>query len=105
MPKYQKPMNPQPAYDELIRRFKETRLLDSVGSVLGWDERTYMPPKAAAHRAEQMALMARLGHERLTHPRLGELLSELEASPGNDDPRSTRAVNLREIRRLYDIAV
>ena len=47
-------MTPQAAYDELIQRFKETRLLDSIGSVLGWDERTYLPPKGGAHRAEQM---------------------------------------------------
>jgi carboxypeptidase Taq len=54
-------MDPHAAYDELIVRFKETRLLDSIGSVLGWDERTYMPRKGGAHRAEQMALLARLG--------------------------------------------
>ncbi len=41
-------MDLQPAYDELIHRFKETRLVDSVASVLGWDERTYMPAKGGA---------------------------------------------------------
>src|SRR5437868_11093127 len=98
-------MDHQAAYDELIRRFKESRLLDSIGSMLGWDERTYMPPKGSAHRAEQMALLARLGHERLTSPRLGELLGLLETGPFVKDPEAAQAVNIREIRRLYDIAV
>jgi carboxypeptidase Taq len=98
-------MDSQPAYDELIQRFKETRLLDSIASVLGWDERTYMPPKGGAYRAEQMALLARLSHQQLTAPRFGELLGQLESSPPADDTESVPAVNIREIRRLYNIAV
>jgi carboxypeptidase Taq len=98
-------MDPQAAYDELLQLFKQTRLLDSIGSMLGWDERTYMPPRGAAHRAEQMALLARLGHEQLTSPRLGELLGLLETGPLVKDSEAAHAVNIREIRRLYDIAV
>src|SRR5437868_3634167 len=98
-------MDHQAAYDELIRRFKESRLLDSIGSILAWDERTYMPAKGAAHRAEQMALLARLGHEQLTSSRLGDLLSQLECSALVNDAEAITAVNIREIRRLYDIAV
>jgi carboxypeptidase Taq len=97
-------MDTQAAYHELIQRFKETRLLDSIGSVLGWDERTYMPAKGSAHRAEQMALLARLGHEQLTAPLMGELLSELHQSPLVKDAEAAPAVNIREIRRLHDIA-
>ena len=98
-------MDTQAAYAELIQHFKETRLLDSIASVLGWDERTYMPPKGGSHRAEQMALLARLGHEQLTAPRLGELLGFLEAAPLVKDQETVSAVNIREIRRLHDIAV
>src|SRR5262249_19048994 len=47
-------------YAELIRRWKEAAILGSCGGVLGWDERTYMPRNGSAHRAEQMALVARL---------------------------------------------
>src|ERR1051325_11319452 len=66
---------------ELIQSFKEYRLLDSIGAVVSWDQHTYMPPKGANHRAEQMGYLAKLGHERLTAPRLGELLSQVEGSP------------------------
>lgn len=96
--------NAEQSYDELIRRVKEYSLLASCGSVLGWDERTYMPHDGSAHRAEQMALLARLTHEMQTSPRIGELLSDVERSALVKDRESAPAVNVREIRRTYDRA-
>src|SRR3954452_10523065 len=96
---------PEQAYAELIHRVKEARLLESCGSVLGWDERTYMPRKGSAHRAEQIALLARMTHEMLTAPEVGRLLAEVEGSPLVRDRESVPAVNVREIRRSYDRAV
>jgi len=93
------------AYRELIERFKETRLLDSIGAIASWDQHTYMPPKGAGHRAEQMGYLAKLGHEKLTSPRLGELLAQIENTPLVKDAESAEAVNVREIRRTYDRAV
>jgi len=96
---------PDQAYAELIRRVKEARLLESCASVLGWDERTYMPREGSAHRAEQIALLARMTHEMLTAPEIGELLGAVEQSSLSRDPESAPAVNVREIRRAYDRAV
>ncbi len=93
------------AYSELLRRVRESALLESCAGLLGWDERTYMPQRGSAHRAEQMALLARLGHEMLTAPVLGELLATVEASPLGKDAESDTAANVREIRRQYDRAV
>src|SRR5438876_11632866 len=98
-------MSANEAYAELIRRIKEHGLLGSCASMLGWDERTYMPPKGSAHRAEQMALLARLCHEMATAPVIGELLAEVERSPLVKDSDSTKAANVREIRRSYNRAV
>jgi len=98
-------MNKDQAYQELIRRFKEFTLLASCGSVLGWDERTYMPRKGSAHRAEQFALIARMAHEMLTAPQIGELLTQVEKSDLVREKTSDEAVNAREIRRSYDRAV
>ena len=70
-------MNKDKAYQELIKRVKEYNLLASCGSVLAWDERTYMPRKGSAHRAEQMALIARMAHEMATAPEIGRLLEEV----------------------------
>jgi carboxypeptidase Taq len=93
------------AYAELIQRIKEHALLGSCGSVLGWDERTYMPHEGSAHRAEQMALLARMGHEMLTAPRIGELLEEVKDHPQAKLKDSHHAANIREIRRTYERAV
>jgi carboxypeptidase Taq len=63
-----------------------------------------MPPAGAGHRAEQMGFLAKLGHQMLTDPKVGELLSALATSPVRD-AESDEAVNIREIRRTYDRAV
>src|SRR5262249_26558721 len=98
-------MTPDQAYAELIRRVRDAAVLGSCAGVLGWDERTYIPGAGAAHRGEQMALLARLGHEMLTDPRLGELLAAVEGTPLVADPASDAAANAREICRTYDRAV
>src|SRR3954463_14699331 len=97
-------MTAQEAYDELIRTVKEIAVMGSVSAVLGWDERTQLPPKGAESRASQMALLAKTIHAQFTAPRVGELLAaceELELSSGHE---SDPAVNIREIRRSYDRA-
>jgi carboxypeptidase Taq len=93
------------AYAELIRRYKECNLLGSCASVLGWDERTYMPRQGSSHRSEQMALLARMTHEMLVAPQNGELLAELDNNPLSEPADSVAAANIREIRRSYNRAV
>lgn len=94
----------QAAYTELIRELKQTALLASCSAVLSWDEQTYMPPAGAAHRADQLSLLSGLVHERSTSPRVGELLSILEASGELGPEDGPMAVNVRETRRRYDRA-
>src|SRR5438128_8976664 len=98
-------MTEDTAYSELIRRVKQCRLLGSCAEMLAWDERTYMPHHGSAHRAEQMALLARMTHEMLTSPRIGELLGQAEGSLDSTTADSIPAANLREIRRSYSRAV
>ncbi len=99
------PRTAEQAYAELIRRTKDASLLGSCASVLDWDEQTYMPRQGSAHRAEQMALLARLRHEMVTAPEIGALLGEVEGSALVKEADSVTAVNVREIRRSYDRAV
>src|SRR5260370_27211051 len=96
---------PEQAYAELIRRVREAAVLNSCAGLLGWDERTYMPMQGSAHRAEQMALLARLSHEMMTAPVLGELLGEIERSPLTREADGEASANVREIRRTYNRAV
>jgi carboxypeptidase Taq len=95
-------MRAQAVYDELMRRTREESLLASCAELLGWDEDTYMPRAGVGHRANQLALLAGLLHARSTDPRIGELLAAVEGSSLVRDPLSPAAVNVREVRRLYD---
>lgn len=94
----------QQLYDELVTRLRQTERLKSCAHVLGWDEQTYLPPKGAEHRAEQLALLAGLIHERATSPRLGELLDGLGETSAGAEAGSVEAANIREARRSYDRA-
>jgi len=90
-------------YAELRTLLREAATIGSIGSLLGWDQETYMPPAASAHRGDQAALVARLHHERATSPRLGELIAACEARASlMADPAT--AANVREMRRDYDLA-
>lgn len=95
-------MSAQQSYATLVDKLKKVSILSSCGSVLGWDERTYMPKNGAAHRAEQLSLISGLTHEQFTDPKIGELLSELENSELVKDETSVEAVNIRETRHIYD---
>ena len=92
----------QEAYNDLMARAKKIGTLNSCSSVLGWEERTYMPRGGADHRASQLALLAGLSHEWSVDPKIGELLSTIEASDIVKDPNSKEAANIREIRHRYD---
>ncbi|MBM4107327.1 MAG: carboxypeptidase M32 [Phycisphaerae bacterium] len=91
------------AYPELCSLLREAATLNAVGSLVSWDQETYMPPAAAAARAEQSSLLARLVHERRTNPRVGELIGACENDASlNGDGAVARS--LREMRRDYDLA-
>ncbi|HXY35399.1 MAG TPA: carboxypeptidase M32 [Planctomycetaceae bacterium] len=92
----------QALYDELLELWRKAVLLGSVQSQLGWDEQTYLPPGGAAHRADQMSLLAGMVHQQLTAPRLGELISALEAGEKPAGSDGVFEANLREARRRYD---
>ncbi len=94
------PMTADDAYRQLTTELREIALLGSIGSVLGWDERTQLPAKATDHRAAQATLLAGMVHARFTSPRLGEWLSVVEAS----GPAGDVAAVVRETRRDYDRA-
>jgi carboxypeptidase Taq len=95
-------MKPDEAYRWLRDNSVETAYLTSAAEVLAWDQRTYLPTAGQAHRAEQMAVMAKLLHERSTDERIGELLAEVEGTDLVSVPGSPEAANVREWRRDFD---
>ena len=49
-------------YQQACGHARQTALLASVESLLGWDERTMLPAEAGSYRAEQMALLSGMVH-------------------------------------------
>src|SRR5262245_50064097 len=94
-------MRPQAAYEELLRRTREIALLESCHAVLGWDELTYLPLRGIQGRADQLAFLAGLQHDRATDRRLGELIACAAQADEARDPLTPVAVNLRELQRTY----
>jgi carboxypeptidase Taq len=97
-------VTPEAAYQWLAEHSRETAYMKSMGELLGWDQRTHIPPKGHPHRHNQFAMLAKWIHARATDPRVGEALARAEASDLVADPRATAAVNLREWRRDFDRA-
>jgi carboxypeptidase Taq len=91
-------------YDDLVRDMREITTLGSIGSLLSWDEHTYMPPGGAENRANQSSLIARMVHERATAAKIGEWIAAVEQSDLVRDPHSDAGANVREWRRRYDRA-
>lgn len=91
------------AYAALIAHARETHLLASTSALLAWDQETGMPSGAGDVRSRQLALLARLAHERATDPRVGEWLAVCAADPRcAADP--DREPNVRCLRRDFDRA-
>jgi carboxypeptidase Taq len=89
---------------ELVSELRSLGLLKSCQSLLAWDEQTYMPPQGAELRADQLALLAGMAHQKATQPRIGELLSQLTDTAALGGPNSEPAALVREARREYDRA-
>lgn len=93
------------AYSDLVQHVREADLLRGCGAVLSWDQEVMMPKGGLTYRSRQLALLARLHHERMTDPRLEELLHRCESDRDlMEDARSVAAVNVARLRRDYDRA-
>jgi carboxypeptidase Taq len=90
------------AYEELMAYTKTTQAVSSVAGRTGWDQETVMPAGAAGLRAEEMAALEVVLHERRTSGQIGDWL---EAAEGSETGSGEVAeANLRLIRRSYERA-
>ncbi len=76
-------MSESDSWDALVEHVRRIETLTGVMGTLGWDEQTMMPPKAAALRGEQQALLSGFLHAMTTDERVGRWLAALE---GETDP-------------------
>ena len=85
---------------------RECRLLERTISLMHWDLETYIPVEGVEERAEQLALLESIFHERFTSPETGKLLEELgsvtENPKGDEKLPDLERDFLRVTRRAYD---
>jgi carboxypeptidase Taq len=89
-------------YQKILKRTREISLLSSASKALEWDQSTYMPPRAIAFRAEQLAYLSGRAHRLFTAGAVGDLISECEQL--GLAAESPEGANVREWRRHYDRA-
>ena len=74
------------AYERLKTRFARIATLGEAQAMLHWDAAAVMPEGGAVARGEQLATLAGLSHELLTHPATAEDLAAAEAAGDWDAP-------------------
>ncbi|MCL4264623.1 MAG: carboxypeptidase M32 [Anaerolineae bacterium] len=90
---------------ELKTRLREIDDLTAAGSVLSWDQTTYMPPAGAPARGRQMATLGRIAHEKRIDPEMGRLLDALEPWAETLPYDSDEAALIRVVRHDYEQAI
>jgi len=92
----------------LKKSARELYLLNRTQAVVSWDQETQMPDAANEERAEQLALLEGIMHQKLTSPEVGRLLSALGAEEGRPEGKGDFAVEdkafVREMYRNYSRA-
>jgi len=91
------------ALETVRERDREIQLLTHIEAQLRWDQETQLPARGVVERAEQLATLEAIIHQRATDPALGDALDEADAGAGAGDGVSVhdRAL-LREVRRAYE---
>ncbi|MBC2606449.1 carboxypeptidase M32 [Pelagicoccus albus] len=71
-------------FEELTEKQKRIQSLESISSLLGWDEQTLLPEDSADQRQDQNATMASIIHEAKTDLQIGAILDQMEKEPRDE---------------------
>jgi len=64
-------------YQQYINTMRKIADIRYASALLQWDQETYLPPKGAAIRGQQIATLSEIAHQHFTDESLGALLQEL----------------------------
>ncbi|RAL24385.1 carboxypeptidase [Thermoflavimicrobium daqui] len=92
-------------YQELKNRLREIYDLQSVMSMLSWDQNTYLPQAGFKSRSNQLALLGKIIHEKETDPALGQLIEDLVPWADKLSYDSDEASLIRLVHREYQKAI
>ena len=79
-------------FEDLKTRLAQVSDLGRTLRLLGWDQETMMPRGGAQARAEQLATVSRIAHERFTENGIGGLLEQVGSFEDGSIPSRTRQV-------------
>ncbi len=88
----------------LQARLAEIADLGDATRLLEWDQQTMMPARGASGRAEALATMRRIRHERFISDEVGSLLTDAQASLNGAPHESDAASLVRVTRRRWEKA-
>jgi carboxypeptidase Taq len=92
------------AYEDLRARLAEIHDLGRAAGVLGWDQRVTMPPLGADARAEALATLSRITHEKFIDDDIGRLLEQLRSFEESHPYDSDQASLIRVTRHDWEKA-
>ena len=88
------------AYIKLKEIFRESSLSSDIAGILHWDMSTMMPANSRNQRAEQLAYLSKLSHDKVSSNEVKDLIFEAK----NEDLNKNDLQNLREIEREHKLA-
>jgi carboxypeptidase Taq len=92
----------QAKFDELRVRLAEISDLVKTAALLSWDQHVMMPPGGAAIRAEQLATVGRIAHQKFTSAEMGSLIDSLRGFGEQHDHDSFEASLIRVAARDWE---
>jgi carboxypeptidase Taq len=92
------------SFEDLQRRLQEISDLGKTLSLLSWDQQVMMPRGGARLRAEQLATVGRIAHEKFTSAEVGRLLDELRGFGEEQEYDSFEASLIRVVAHDWDKA-
>jgi carboxypeptidase Taq len=93
-----------PAVQRLRARMATIADLDRAAALLGWDQQTKMPPRAAEGRAETLATLEELRHQMFIAAETGHVLDDAASALNGTDPDTDDARLVSVMRRRWEKA-
>ncbi|UCG01135.1 MAG: carboxypeptidase M32 [Candidatus Heimdallarchaeota archaeon] len=90
------------AYERLLKEVYDYIVLLQIKNILDWDFETYMPSKGVEQRGEELAMIAKLRHDRITNPKIGELIQAIKNDPNYSSLDLVKRRNVVLTEREYN---
>ena len=92
--------HPKSQYELLEHEMRQLHAIDHAIGILHWDDAVMISKKGVSDRAEAMATLESMSHERLNSNKVAELIEGAK----QEDLGEWQRANLREIIRMRDLA-